>query len=167
MILRHLPRFLPHILASVFLSAVICAACSYRSDLFHEFNDIPARGWDKRNIQKFFPYIDSTDVAYDIDVELNYGNSYGYRNLYLFVTVENADREVIARDTLNCILADEFGKWLGDGWGSSFQQRFPYKRGIKLGEQGTYSISVSQGMRKDIIEGIERIGVRISPVVTE
>lgn len=156
-------RIIPYVLAPILLSALICPACSYKSDIFHEFNDIPARGWDKRNIQKFYPYIDSTDVAYDIDVELNYGNGYGYRNLYLFITAEDADRKVIARDTLNCMLADEFGKWLGNGWGSSFQQSFPYKRGVKFDSQGTYSISVSQGMREDIIEGIERIGVRISP----
>lgn len=154
---------LAYIPATLFFLSLVCAACSYRSDVFHEFNDIPARGWDKRNIQKFFPYIDSTNVCYDIFVELNYNNSYGYRNLYLFITAENTDRKVIARDTLNCMMADEFGKWTGNGWGSSFQQTFLYKRRIMFDAPGTYTISVSQGMREDIIRGVERIGLRISP----
>lgn len=164
MIRKNPRRFLTYMSALSILAVLTCAAsCSYRSDTFHEFTDIPARGWDKRNIQKFYPYVDSAGIACDIDVELNYDNRYGYRNLYLFITVEDADKTVVTRDTLNCMLADEFGKWLGSGWGSSFQQSFPYKRGIVLGKQGAYSVSVSQGMRKDIIEGIERVGLRISP----
>lgn len=154
---------MPHLLALALLSALAGTACAYREDSFHEFNDIPARGWDKRNIQKFYPLIDTSGTTYDIDVELNYDNRYGYRNLYLFITVEDAGKNTVARDTLNCMLADEFGKWLGSGWGSTYQQRIPYKREIRFRKGGTYSVSVSQGMRKDIIEGIERIGLRIYP----
>lgn len=145
------------------ISLLICTACSFSNDIFHSFNDIPTRGWDKRNVQKFIPRVDSSASKYDIDIELNYNNNYNYRNLYLFITAEDEAHNALFRDTLNCVLADEYGKWQGSGWGSSYQQIFNYKPGYSFPAAGTYYISVTQGMRDDIIDGIERIGVRISP----
>ena len=53
-------------------------------------------------------------------------NDYNYRNLWLFITCEAETGEEFT-DTLNCVLADEYGKWFGSGWGASYQQTISYK----------------------------------------
>ncbi|MEG1574798.1 MAG: gliding motility lipoprotein GldH [Bacteroidales bacterium] len=149
------------------ISLLAFSACSFNTDIFHTFNDIPQRGWDKRNIQKFIPRLDLSTSKCDIAIEINYNNDYNYRNLYLFITAEDGSRGILFKDTLNCVLADEYGKWLGSGWGSSYQQSFKYKSDYDFPSDGTYYIYVTQGMRDDVIDGIERVGVKISRAVVK
>lgn len=133
-------------------------------DVYHTFNHIPERGWDKRVIERFFPVIEDTVSLYDIDVSLRYTNNYNYRNLWLFISGKAETGEEFT-DTLNCILADEYGKWLGSGWGASYQQVVPYKTNFRFPRKGKYSFSVQQGMRDDVIPGITEVGLKITPIV--
>lgn len=143
--------------------AITYFSCNTK-DIYHTFNHIPARGWDKRVIERFSPVIEDSLSLYDIDVSLRYTNDYNYRNLWLFITCKAETGETIT-DTLNCILADEYGKWFGSGWGASYQQTIPYKAGFKFPRKGKYSISVQQGMREDLIHGITEVGIKVSPIM--
>lgn len=133
-------------------------------DVYHTFNHIPERGWDKRVIERFSPAIEDTVSLYNIDLSLRYTNDYNYRNLWLFISCEAETGEQFA-DTLNCILADEYGKWLGSGWGASFQQTVSYKKNFRFPRKGKYTLSVQQGMRDDVIPGITEVGIKIAPVI--
>lgn len=115
-------------------------------------------------IERFFPVIEDTVSLYDIDVSLRYTNNYNYRNLWLFISGKAETGEEFT-DTLNCILADEYGKWLGSGWGASYQQVVPYKTNFRFPRKGKYSFSVQQGMRDDVIPGITEVGLKITPIV--
>ena len=67
---------------------------------------------------------------------------------------------------MNCVLADEYGKWFGSGWGASYQQTISYKTDFNFPRKGRYSISVQQGMRDDVIPGITEVGIKITPVTS-
>ena len=92
-------------------------------------------------------------------------NDYNYRNLWLFITCEAETGEEFT-DTLNCVLADEYGKWFGSGWGASYQQTISYKTDFNFPRKGRYSISVQQGMRDDVIPGITEVGIKITPATS-
>lgn len=148
----------------LFCLPILFFSCNTK-EVYHTFNHIPVRGWDKRVIERFSPLIEDTVSLYDIDLSLRYTNDYNYRNLWLFITCEAETGEEFT-DTLNCVLADEYGKWFGAGWGASYQQTISYKTGFSFPRKGRYSISVQQGMRDDVIPGITEVGIKITPKIS-
>ena len=67
-------------------------------------------------------------------------------------------------DTLNYILAEPNGAWLGKGFGETKEILFQYKLNYKFPANGDYSINVIQAMRNDNLPGIEDLGVKIETV---
>ena len=67
----------------LFCLPILFFSCNTK-DVYHTFNHIPERGWDKRVIERFSPVIEDTISTYDIDLSLRYTNDYNYRNLWLF-----------------------------------------------------------------------------------
>lgn len=145
------------------LIVLLCLSCS-QSTITHQYESIPQDGWNRDNILNFDVAIDSIQSECNIDIELNYNNKYPYRNLYLFVSATDSVASKIFSDTLNITLADEYGKWLGDGWGSSYQQVENYKKNYKFPSSGNYNIHIQQGMRDNTVKGIEKVGVKVSKV---
>lgn len=142
------------------LLVLLCLSCE-QTTILHQYKSIPQEGWSRENILNFEIEIDSTELKSDINIELSYNNNYPYSNLYLFVSAKDTAAKSIFSDTLNITLADEYGKWLGDGWGASYQQVIEYKDIYGFPLSGVYNISIKQGMRDNPILGIERVGIKI------
>lgn len=84
---------------------------------------------------------------------------YPYQNLWLFCNEELPFGPLI-RDTIECTLADEYGKWFGHGI-SLFQSSFPIRKQYLFPHTGQYTFSFRQGMRDDALTGIQEIGFRV------
>ncbi len=68
----------------------------------------------------------------------------------------------ILQDTVNCILADNRGKWLGKGVGDLWDLRIPYVGGFKFAQSGKYTVSLEQAMRvNNGLNGITDVGLRV------
>lgn len=82
-------------------------------------------------------------------------NDYEYSNIWL--RLDYSCRESVHTDTLNFRLADDFGNWLGNGIGGSYQRSDTVLRAIPL--DPTKEIKVSHIMRTDTLGGIEQLGI--------
>ncbi len=142
------------------LIVLLSSSCS-RDTIYHTFHTLPLKGWERDSILNFEFEIDSVSTQCGIDIDLNYNGEYPYSNLYLFVSISDTLKELFA-DTINIQLADKYGKWLGDGWGTTYQQRVEYKRDYNFKQEGLYYITIKQGMRDNPIRSIERVGLRIN-----
>ena len=142
------------------LMVLLCYSCG-NSTIAHQYHSLPNEGWERDSVLNYEIAVDSLLEKCNIDIELSYNNNYPYRNLYLFVSGADSTNNQIFSDTLNITLADEYGKWLGNGWGTSYQQRVEYRNSYSFPTAGLYSITVKQGMRDNPILGIERVGVRV------
>ncbi len=96
---------------------------------------------------------------YDIDMFLLHDNDYRYRNVWFFIDYMSPDSSVVT-DTVNCVLADTYGRWYGGGWGSYYQYEQRLKEGVRL-DSGRYEVRVAQGMRERNLKGIAAVGVRV------
>lgn len=150
------------ILVSIVWVVLLCA-CSDSGVIYHSFNHLPERGWDKREIQRFSPEIEDTLGIYDINVSLRYTNDYVYSNLWLFIVYTDGDGKQHI-DTLECRLADVYGKWYGSGWGPSYQQEIPFKKKVHFSAPGKYPILIQQGMREDVIQNIKDVGIKVTRI---
>ncbi len=128
--------------------------------IYHQYANIDKNGWDQDSVAVFSVDIQDTTGDYDVIIDVRNKENYSYQNLYLFV-YSNSPDSIWVGDTLNCILADNQGRWAGTGIGSTKNLPFLYMSNIKFPEKGTYTFKIKQGMRDHILEGINNIGLKI------
>jgi gliding motility-associated lipoprotein GldH len=88
---------------------------------------------------------------------------YEYSNLYLFVTTHSPSGLAL-RDTIEVVLADDRGKWLGKGAASVFTLYIPYRQNIRFPLRGIYQFDIEQAMWIEDLKHISDIGLRIEKV---
>jgi gliding motility-associated lipoprotein GldH len=139
------------------LSLAVGLSCG-ESALYDQYQVVNTE-WDKKK-EYFFTY-EIIDITREYRVSLNIRNNnrYPYRNLWLFCSEEQPVGP-IRRDTLECMLADDYGKWLGSGI-SIYHASIPFRERYRFPHKGQYTFSIRQGMRDAHLRGIEEIGLRI------
>jgi gliding motility-associated lipoprotein GldH len=127
--------------------------------VYNQYQGIDGLSWEKDKAYYFTFHIDDATAPYHIFFEVRNNSLYPYQNLWVFYT-EEPPAGPLRRDTLECMLADEFGKWHGKGI-SLFQTGFPLRTNYRFPLKGQYTFCFRQGMRTDELKGIHEIGLRI------
>ncbi len=70
----------------------------------------------------------------------------------------------LTRDTIECILAGNKGKWLGKGWGHLKENEILLNQSMHFPVKGKYEFWIQQAMRADTLKGIANVGLRIVKV---
>lgn len=101
---------------------------------------------------------DSTHIVHgDIAVALRHSNGYQYSNIWLSLTYATPDS--IVTDTIGITLADNFGNWLGQGMGVSYQLVDTVRKDVDI--DICKPVKITHIMRTDTLSGIEQAGVVI------
>jgi gliding motility-associated lipoprotein GldH len=127
--------------------------------LYNQYQAINETIWEKDKVYYFTFEIEDPSNLYDIHLEIRNNNLYPYQNLWIFYS-EEPPIGSLRKDTLECMLANEFGKWYGNGI-SLFQSSFPLRKQYKFPHAGQYTFGIRQGMRDDTLKGIQEIGLRV------
>lgn len=147
-------------LKGFFIASILslCFSCSNQA-LYEQYQAIDNTLWEKDKVYYFTFRIDDISVPYDLTLEIRNNNLYPYQNLWVFCN-EEPPIGALQKDTIECMLADEFGKWYGHGI-SLYQSSFPIRKHYIFPHSGQYTFSFRQGMRNDKLRGIQEIGFRI------
>jgi len=137
---------------------IICSCDSKR--VFEENKAIPNSKWNRNNIITFNVNVTDVNLRNNVYLNIRHNGLYSNRNIYLFIDIVSPNGKQI-RDTVNCILADEKGKWLGSGLGDIYNNQLLYKSNVSFPNKGNYKFKIEQAMRTETLENIEDIGVRI------
>ncbi len=149
-----------HIVMSVVLLGTL-HSCGI-SDTYNEMNTLPEYGWYKRDVQRFVTTVPDSLERYDLYLSMRHTGEYAYRNLWLFVSYLDEPGKMRV-DTVNCELADSFGRWTGSGGGSYYQHEILLNDNYRFPGGKEVAFTVQQAMRDDRIRGIVNIGMRITP----
>lgn len=133
---------------------------SCNSNIIYEKNIELNKGWHKDTVANFFVDIQDIKKPYNIYFNINNNQEYSNSNLWLFLCIVSPT-ENASIDTFNCKLADRTGKWYGKESWSTWKVQIPYKNKIGFAKKGRYTFSIQQGMRTNILQGIESIGLCI------
>jgi gliding motility-associated lipoprotein GldH len=131
--------------------------------VFEEYQSIPEPGWHKDSVFVFEVLITDTLQNHNLLVNVRNSITYSYSNLWLFIEIEEPGG-IFAKDTFELSLADPMGKWLGEGFGGLKTRQVVYRRNVYFPRRGTYRIQIKQGMREEILEGINDIGFRVEKI---
>ena len=141
------------------LFVVFFSSCDNKR-IFEQDQELPEAVWSSKNILKF--EVDIKDPSTPANFYINVRNSdgYPYGNLFLLIkTIFPNGKQ--SNDTLECVLADEKGKWLGNGLGDIYDNQIPFKRNVRFPLAGKYMFEIQHGMRTDSIPLIMDVGLRI------
>lgn len=128
---------------------------------YEEYMEIPSSGWNQDSVAKFKVKVDDTISDFLIGINLRNNNNYPYSNIYLFREIYSP-KALEFRDTMEFILADDYGKWLGKGVGELKTNQWQFaSRGLRFKKRGTYTFTLCQAMREENLIGIEDIGITI------
>ncbi|MBI9037314.1 MAG: gliding motility lipoprotein GldH [Bacteroidales bacterium] len=142
-----------------FLIVLFLSSCDLKSVYDKNFS-FENTNWDKKNKVSFKIEISDTISQNQFFINIRNTTNYKYSNLYLFISTQLPDGS-ISKDTIECILADINGKWLGNGLSKLKENNILLKNDLVFPEKGTYIFEFEQAMRVDILEGIADIGIRI------
>jgi gliding motility-associated lipoprotein GldH len=127
---------------------------------FQDSNVFPDYGWEKDSVLVFNYMVTDTSGMYDIIIDVRNDGNYRYQNFWLFVNAISPDL-VELKDTLEIVLADNHGRWIGKGGGSLHQLPVLFQQQVRFSKLGVYRFELIQGMREDTLTGIHDIGLRI------
>ncbi len=153
MALRNLSKF------GFYLALLLLVSCD-ANKVYDEYQAIPSEGWLAKTSIDFEIEMEDTEASvFSYLIGLRNNNNYRYSNIFFFVDIENPAGEH-QLDTLQYLLAEPNGKWIGSGVGAIKHNIYKFKDEQSL-VNGLYKIKVSHGMRDDVLLGIEDIGFRI------
>lgn len=147
-------------------SAIVCllfvllfSSCD-NSRIFEQNYSIPESGWDQTNSAKFDVDIKDPSTPANFYINVRHADGYPYANLFLFIKTVFPNGK-LSNDTLECVLADDKGKWLGSGIGDIYDNQIPFKRNVRFPVAGNYHFEIEQAMRTQTVPLIMDVGLRI------
>ncbi len=141
------------------ISVLILVSCD-KNKVFEKNLEIDKGLWNSENIAEFDIDINETKIPYNILINIRNAHLYPTSNIWLFVTTVSPKGKS-QRDTVEFILANEKGEWLGDGMGDIWDNSLPFKEKIGFPKKGKYKIRIQHGMRVNPLPFILEIGVRV------
>ena len=123
--------------------------------------------WNKDSVVEFnFTGLDTIN-KHDMFINIRNDNTFPYSNLFLIAELDYPNGDTVT-DTLEYMMAQPDGTWLGKGYGSIKENKLWYKENVVFPASGVYTLRVSHAMRKNgnvagvvNLEGITDVGFEI------
>jgi gliding motility-associated lipoprotein GldH len=128
---------------------------------FGEYKTIPKSVWNRDSLVIFQVPVTDTVQRHNLFINVRNDIEYKYSNLWLFVEIIQPGDSSAVIDTFEFTLADQTGKWLGQGFGGVKTNEMLFKRNVYFPVAGNYEIQIQHGMRGKLLEGITDIGFRV------
>jgi len=145
--------------AFLLLIMVIAQACS-PEPLFDNTKKVPGSVWKEDDVIRFEVPIQDTNNLYRFFLNIRHSTDYRYAIVFFFINTTFPDGQT-GRDTVECILADRSGKWLGRGITNIRDNQVMLRSSLRFPQQGVYVFEFRQAMREAELKGIKDIGLRI------
>jgi gliding motility-associated lipoprotein GldH len=123
---------------------------------------ISENGWTIDQPVRFEMNITDTAQLYDVYITLRHNTDYEWMNLFLFLKTYYPDQNY-SRDTLECFLSDETGRWFGKGSAAMKSREMLFKQHVTFSQEGRYVFEFVQGMRTENLKNIMDLGMKIVP----
>lgn len=135
-------------------------SCNTEEIFFEEYSEVPDNAWPIDQSPHFKFTIEDTLQRYDMSFNLRYTSAYEWENIWVFIDVEFPNK-MINRDTLQFLLQDGLGHWLGTGSADLYDYSSLFKKDVRFPQAGEYKVTIHQAMRSDPLEDISDVGLKL------
>ena len=131
-----------------FICTIVMFISCDSSVVFEEYKSFEDQSWNTDSAAFFNCAIADTTSKNIIKIKLRHTVEYEFQNLFLFIEAE-------VLDTVELMLANKEGMWLGSGTGDVREFVFEYQNAKLFSEKGNYSFKIEQAMRYGVAEKIQ------------
>ena len=144
----------------ILLFFAIIISCDNKNYISNQSNEIEKGVWLYKDQLQYDFNIQDTTKVYNLYLEIDHTTEYAYQNLYLklhtlFPNGKKMEQQVSFE------LADKYGQWYGDCSSNSCSLLVDLQKGTYFNAIGKHTIMVEQFMRKNPIEGIEQLALKV------
>ena len=132
---------------ALFGTIVMFISCD-SSIVFEEYKSFENQKWNTDSAVLFNYAITDTTSKNTIKIKLRHTVDYEFQNLFLFI-------ETDLIDTVELMLANKEGMWLGSGIGDVREYEFEYQNTTLISQKGNYSFKIEHAMRYGVAEKIQ------------
>ena len=143
----------------VLLLSVAFTSCDSKR-IYEENYTITDQVWNNKNIMVYGVEITDTINPCNVYINVRNASDYPFCNLFMFLETRYPNGS-FSKDTLECVLADATGKWLGSGSGDIWDNQILFKKNVVFKQKGKYFFNLEQAMRLQNLPQILDVGLRI------
>ena len=118
--------------------------------VFDEYKAFENQTWNTDSSVVFSYPVSDTISKNQLVIKVRHTTDYEFQNLFLFVKAEKTD-------TLELLLANKEGKWLGKGIGDVREVEVLYRKDKVFSKKGNFTFEIEQAMRYGELEKIQRL----------
>ena len=131
-----------------FIGTIVMFISCDSSIVFEEYKSFENQKWNTDSVASFNYANSDTTSKNTIKIKLRHTVEYEFQNLFLFI-------ETDVMDTVELMLANKEGMWLGSGIGDVREFEFEYQNAKLFSKKGSYSFKIEQAMRYGVAEKIQ------------
>jgi gliding motility-associated lipoprotein GldH len=147
------------------LAGIFFTACD--DDRVYEKNiSFDDRLWMQNDTASLELAIHDINTPYNVYLNIRNSIDYPYSRIFINYKLQDSTGREIDKEMLNTMLFDpKTGEPQGtSGLGDIYDHQVPIRKNYKFNKPGNYKIFFEQFMRKDTLEGILAVGVRVEKV---
>ena len=143
----------------VFLPVILLCSCG-KNYLYNQQQSIANQSWTDSDTLNFQFNIPDTTKIYNILLDIQHSPEYAFQNMYveIYTAFPSGDR---IREMVSLELANRTGAWYSNCSGSRCLLEIPIQENAFFNQAGEYMITVKQFMRKNPLDGVQEIGLKI------
>jgi len=143
----------------VILLSLLFTSCN-KNVIYTEYRKFNENEWYAKEKAVFDVDVKDNTSLNNISLMVRHADAYPYSNIFLFLETTYPDGKV-EKDTLEVILANGKGEWMGSGAGDIFDFKVPIKKNVKFPLIGKYTFAFQQAMRTDPLPLVVDFGFEI------
>ncbi len=143
---------------SILLATAITNCGLPQNTIAEKFQPIPSSTWKWKDSKTFSFTVDDSTHYYNLSIGLRINGTYAYSNIWLISQLRG--NNLNNKKQIQIELADQTGRWLGEGMSNLITYEKPIVIQQKL-PIGTYTWSLSQNMRDESLQGVSDIGIKV------
>lgn len=142
---------------------LLIAACQDANIVFEKNASIDEAAWHYDDLKTFTFEIDNLESSYRLLIYLRHTKEYPNENVWLNSITSFPSGETV-EDAIELSLAAKNGTWLGSGTGRVLTRELILRDTFKFVEQGEYKIVLGQHMRRNPLDHILDVGLRLEKI---
>jgi len=133
----------------IFIFAVVVFSCN-NNIVFDDYKAFENQTWNADSIIVLDYSVIDTISQNRLIIKVRHTIDYEFQNLFLFIKAEKTD-------TLELLLANKEGKWLGKGIGDVREVEVVYRKDKVFPKKGNITFEIEQAMRYGKLEKIQHL----------
>ncbi len=126
---------------------------------YDEYSKTEGEQWKWSDKKTFEVEVKDSLNMFSVLVNIRHTTDYPKSNLFVFIST-TSPTGASRRDTLEIIIAEDNGKWKGNGFGNIKLVSREYRKAVRFASPGIYTFEIEQGMRIPEIP-VTDVGLRI------